>query len=171
MVRRPTTQWNGQEGELATLAFNVMATHWSRDKRQDLFDFISCAVFPQDQGNKLWRYTNRTAETREKEPFHQLEITIQDGPADWFRNLKLLQISKTLGLDCLLQVQCKVGRLMIGELTAKMDALRSIIGDIKMKQHGTPTLKRKTAVRDFPLNIGNIRVESLRARGLQNRRT
>ena len=50
---------------------------------------------------------------------------------------------------------------MIGELTAKMDALRSIVGDIKMKQHKLPTLKRKAAVRDFPPNIGNIRIESL----------
>ena len=168
MVRRPTTQWNGQEGEIASLAFNVMATHWSRDKRQDLFDFISCAVYSQDQEPKLWWYTNQTAKTREKEPFHQLEISIQDGPADWFRNLKLLQIRKALGLDCLFHVQCKVGWLTTGNLTAKMDTLHSIIGNVKMKQHKLPTLKRKVAVRDFPPNIGNIRIDSLRAQGLQN---
>ena len=171
MVRRPISQRNGPKGELASLAFGVMATHWSRDKRQDLFDFISCAVYSQDQESKLWHYTKQMAKTKEKEPFHQLEITIQDGPADWFQNLKLLQIRETLGLDCLLQVQCKVGRLMIGELTAKMDALCSIVGNAKMKRHKLPMLKRKAAVRDFPPKIGNIRIDSLCAQGLQNQRT
>ena len=145
-----------------------MATHWSRDKRQDLFEFISCPVYSHDQEPKLWRYTNQTAKTKKKEPFHQLEISIQDGPADWFRNLKLLQIREALGLDCLLQVQCRVGQLSIGKLTAKMDALCSVVGIVKMKQYKLPTLKCKAAVRDFPPNLGNIRIDSIRTRGLQN---
>ena len=157
MFHRPISHWDGQEGELADLAFGVMAIHWSRDKWQDLFNYITCAAYSQGQESKLWHYTYQMAETKERKPFHQLEITIQDRPTDWFHNLKLLQIRKALGPDYHLQVQCRGGRLPIGKLIIKIDGICFIIDNAKMKQYKLPTLKCKGAVRYYPPNLGTLR--------------
>ena len=161
------SDWVGPDGELALAAIKVMATHWPREKRQDMFDYVASAAFPLGEESELWKYTNRTSETKDGVPFHQLDARIHDKPCIWFRNLRMLQVWEVLGLDCLIQINHRAGKIVLGELVAKIEAISKVIGNDKAKQFKTPALKRKVANRDFP----NLRAEGLRERGLRARRT
>ena len=79
----------------------------------------------------------------------------------------MLQIQDFLGLDCLIQINHRAGKIVLGELVAKTEAICKILGNDKAKQFRTPTLKHKPAVRDFP----NLQAEGLRERGLRARHT
>ena len=67
-----------------------MATQWTRERRQELFDVIANATFPLGEEAKQWKASNRTKDTRNNEEFHQITIRVQDKASAWFRNLKLM---------------------------------------------------------------------------------
>ena len=165
MVHRVASEWAPPEGKLFLTAFDVMASYWPRERRQDVYDYIANTIFPIRQTSKLWKDTDRTSDTRDNVTFHQLDVRIQDKPCVWFKNLKMLQIREALGLDCHIQVNHRAGKIVLGELIAKTEAISHVIGEAKAKQCKTPVFKRKGAVRDFP----NIRAEGLRERGLRAR--
>ena len=92
MVRRVASEWAPPEGELVLTAFDVMASYWPRERRQDVYDYIANTIFPIGQTSKLWKDTDRTSDTRDNVTFYQLDVRIQDKPCVWFKNLKMLQI-------------------------------------------------------------------------------
>ena len=85
----------------------------------DIYDYIASAVFPLGKTSKLWKYTNQTLETKDSVAFQQLDARIQDKPSVWFRNLKMLQIWKNLGIDCLIQINRRARKVFLGKLIAK----------------------------------------------------
>ena len=43
-----------------------------------MFDYVASAAFPLGEESELWKYTNRTSETKEGVPFHELDAHIQE---------------------------------------------------------------------------------------------
>ena len=63
----------------------------------------------------------------------------------------MLQIRQTLGLDCIFEL-CfnNGGHMIVGEMYAKMQALKQVSRKAIISIHKVPQRKRITAVRLFP---------------------
>lgn len=167
MARRIPLAWSQGEGALET-TFEAMAGAWDRERRNELFNHIVESVFPGREKEDMWEYVDRTSDTRDNVTFYQLNVKIHDGPSKWFRNLRLLQLRIKLGLDGMLYIKREWGSCPIGELVAKMNALRAIVGNDRMQEHRIPMMRRPVAQRDFP-NLSNFRAEALHRSGVRLR--
>ena len=54
-----------------------------------------------------------------EQPLHLLEVRIQDAPAPWFCNLKMLELRHALGLDYIQKNRFTEGTLIMGKLDAR----------------------------------------------------
>ena len=125
-------------------AFTIMASIWPRPKRQELYDHIIAKAFPDASGQ--WQADDLTTRTRDGQPCHTLQVRIQDAPSSWFCNLKMLQLRQNLGLDCILAHRFTDGRMVMGEMYAKMQTLEQVVGKTMVEKYKMPLLKRPLAV-------------------------
>ena len=93
-------------------------------------------------------------------------MKIQDPPGLWFRNLKLLQIRYTLGLDCFLMLKLTTGNTPIGEIVAKIQALEQVVGKDQVNKYRIPQMRKPSAVRDFP-SFANLRAVEMHQRAIR----
>lgn len=88
MSPRPKVSFDGEEGEMIHLDPSIMAISWPHSKCQELYDHIGNTTFPNRDWQ--WQYMDHSTQTRNRQLYHLLEVRIQDAPASWFCNLKML---------------------------------------------------------------------------------
>ena len=88
MPSRPSANFDDEEGSMILYAFNIMATIWPREKRQELYNHIITKAFSDSDDH--WHARDLTLFTKDNQPCHTLHVCIQDAPSPWFCNLKML---------------------------------------------------------------------------------
>ena len=150
-------------------ALNITIQHmgatWSVANMEPFLKTVSDALFPSEQWIHMWGGCNLTDCTLEKKWYYPITITLEAGPNMWFKNLRLLQLRHKLGL--LSHLRLSMPSTPSGQLFVKMDTLKTIVGDVIMKKHETPKLRKIAMMTTQPHTT--FAAESSRSRGLAAR--
>ena len=101
---------------------------WPMKERERILQIATQAIFPMEQTNHAWGGADLTHITVAKEPYYPVTVALTDSPGVWFKNLRLLQIRKKLGLVRSLRVTLDLTSCVIGEVYTKLKTLEEIVG-------------------------------------------
>lgn len=165
MVRRVSENWvaNGNR-EVMDLVFQFIGVNWPINKREQLLQLASDAIFTPENKDNIWEGHDQSHLTVNKEPYYPVTILLNQTPTLWFKNLRLLQVRWLLNLGRNFKLNLDQGLCKLGIVFCKLQAIEKIIGTEAMKISHVPNLRR-------PNRIGNARAESLRRSGLRARQT
>lgn len=101
---------------------------WPIMEREQLYQSVVQAMFPEDHVLYVWEGVNLTPNTVGGEPYYPDTVSLKDPPGIWFRNLRLLQICKKLDLVGTIRVTLNLASCVVGEVYFKLKALKKVIG-------------------------------------------
>ena len=172
MVKHPTNDWLAEGTHPSVdIALQYIGATWPLEKRESIFKPILRAIFPPNYWANTWGGYDQTLCTI-RAPFYYPVTVPLGAPLDvWFKNLHLFQIRMklclitSLWLSMLDPLSC-----IVGQIVAKIEALKGALGKHIVEEHRLPKFKRpKMSVKH---NQTNVAKESSRNRGLvsQDRR-
>ena len=150
------------------IAFQHIGSSWSVEKREEILNTISHAIFPPNHRADAWGGYNQTIFANDGQFYYPITVPLGTYPNAWFKNLRILQIRVKLKLISSLRVSLLSQPSCISrEVLAKLNALKDAIGKEIIENHKIPKMKKH--IMRTNRNIANIAAESSRARGLAAR--
>lgn len=130
------------EHEALGLVFEHIGVTWSTVEREKILRTITQAAFPGVQVLRAWEGSDLTHVTSKNEPYYPVTVSLKSSPVDWFKNLRILQIRKKLGLVRSLRVTLDVSSCVIGEVYAKIKALEAVVGKEMVNDNYIPKMRK-----------------------------
>lgn len=169
MVRRISNAWLAEETHPAIgIALEHMGTSWAVAEREKVFKTISYAFFPPNRRADAWPGYDQTHHTVKAKPYYPVIVPLGTSPDAWFKNLRLLQVRQRLNLITSLRLSMlNPPSCISGEVFARMDALKRVVGKNLAEAHKIP--KTKKPKMRTTRNIADVATTSSRNRGLAAR--
>ena len=144
MVKCPTNSWLAKETHPAIdVALQYLGEKWLLERRESIFKPILRAIFPPDRWANAWGGYEQTIFAVKTPFYYPVTVPLGAPPDMWFKNLRLLQIHMKLCLITSLQLSMlDPPSCVVGQIVAKIEALKGALGKHIVEEHRLPKFKR-----------------------------
>lgn len=171
VARRVPLSWLApDQHEAMGIVLQHIGVTWPEEERERILDIVREASFTPALKRDLWGGRDISEATVEGVPYYPITVSLADKPNLWFKNLRLIQIRRVLGLITHVLLRMPMNPCPSGEIVVKMVGLEQAVGKEVMGLPHMPPLKRMRAMTTcVSARVANAWAEASRGRGLAAR--